>query len=624
MVSQTKKIRLTGISTSKMGRSLVKGALALAVLSIALTSQAQSLASIATFAPSNSFAVLTGVELRSISLNPSHVFGGATSTGTATLSEAAPSGGTTVTLASDNAAATVPASVSVPAGATSATFAVTTSSVGANTHAKVTGTVGSRSREAELEITTLSLTSVIITPKSVSGGASATGVVNLNGAAPSVGTVVTLTSNSASATVPASVTVASGATSATFAISTSAVASQTPVKVQATLGNKSETGELLIEPTVSFALALGATTVGGGSITTGTVTLASAAPAGGLEVQVSSDNSAVKVEKDIRISSGKTTGKFDVLTTGVATSTTATITATIGGVSETATLTVTPPALSGVTVESSNVGSGGSTHGSVQLSGRAPKGGIVVTLSSSSTSATVPASVTVTQGESQASFKITASVVTVATPVTITATAGTVTETATLSVNPLGLASVSAHPSSVDGGHAATGFVELNGPAGSGGVVVTLASSDPSTTVPASITIKAGHSSGTFQITTIPVSLQTPVTLTATSGAQSVTATFVVNPVTLDELELRPSRVVGGGTSTGTIRLSGPAPSGGIVINLASNSTVAAVPATVTIPAGQNSVAFTITTSTVTASTSVQITASLGTLNKTQNLNVTK
>ena len=587
--------------------SIVKGAFALAILSVALTGKAQS-----------------SIELRSISLSPSIVFGGASSTGTATLTKVAPSGGTTVTLASDNAAATVPASVSIPAGASSATFTVTTSAVGANTFGKISGMVGSHSRSAELEITTLSVTSVVITPSSVSGGTAASGVVNLNGPAPAAGTTVNLASNTSSVTVPTTVTVASGATSATFSIATTGVTSQFNAKVTATLGNKSVVGFLTVEPTVSFSVALAASTVGGGASTVGTVTLAAAAPAGGLQIQVSSNNAAVKVQPSIRIPSGKTTGQFDVLTTGVAKSTTATITASIGGVSETADLTVTPPTLSAVSVENATVGSGGATHGTVQLSGRAPKGGLVVTLSSNSSAATVPATVTVNEGEDQASFKITAGSVATATPVTITATAGAVSETASLTVSPLGLASISARPSSVDGGHSSIGIVELNGPAGVGGLVVTLASSDSSTTVPATITIAAGRSFGSFQITTTAVALQTPVTLTATVGTQSVTATFVVNPVSLEGLEIHPGHVVGGGTTTGTVAISGPAPSGGIVITLASNSASATLPTTVTIPAGQNSVAFTIATTTVTANTVVQITATYGSESKTQNLNVTK
>ena len=56
--------------------------------------------------------------------------GGADSTGKVTLSAAAPAGGAVVTLTSSNLnAATVPASVTVAAGATTATFAITTKAV---------------------------------------------------------------------------------------------------------------------------------------------------------------------------------------------------------------------------------------------------------------------------------------------------------------------------------------------------------------------------------------------------------------------------------------------------------------------------------------------------------------
>jgi hypothetical protein len=63
----------------------------------------------------------------SVTLNPATVMGGAPSTGTVTLNSPAPPGGAVVMLSSNNtAAATVPASVAVPAGATTAMFAVTT------------------------------------------------------------------------------------------------------------------------------------------------------------------------------------------------------------------------------------------------------------------------------------------------------------------------------------------------------------------------------------------------------------------------------------------------------------------------------------------------------------------
>lgn len=64
--------------------------------------------------------------LSSVSLNPTTVVGGSLSNGTVKLDNAAPAGGATITLTSNRALATVPASVSVAAGATSATFTVTT------------------------------------------------------------------------------------------------------------------------------------------------------------------------------------------------------------------------------------------------------------------------------------------------------------------------------------------------------------------------------------------------------------------------------------------------------------------------------------------------------------------
>jgi len=77
----------------------------------------------------------------SVGLSPGTVVGGAGTTGTVTLSSGAPAGGAVVTLGSSNTAvATVPGSVTVAAGATTATFAVTTVAVGASTQVMVTAT----------------------------------------------------------------------------------------------------------------------------------------------------------------------------------------------------------------------------------------------------------------------------------------------------------------------------------------------------------------------------------------------------------------------------------------------------------------------------------------------------
>jgi len=64
--------------------------------------------------------------LGAVSASPNPVTGGQAATGTVTLTAAAPSGGALVALRSASSAFTVPASVRVPQGATSATFAIAT------------------------------------------------------------------------------------------------------------------------------------------------------------------------------------------------------------------------------------------------------------------------------------------------------------------------------------------------------------------------------------------------------------------------------------------------------------------------------------------------------------------
>jgi hypothetical protein len=92
------------------------------------------------------------LSVASLALNPASVTGGSSSVGTVTLNMAAPSGGAGVFLSSSNAAATVPQSVVVPAGQTSASFTATTSAVSASTSATITASLGG-SKTAVLTIT---------------------------------------------------------------------------------------------------------------------------------------------------------------------------------------------------------------------------------------------------------------------------------------------------------------------------------------------------------------------------------------------------------------------------------------------------------------------------------------
>ncbi len=194
--------------------------------------------------------------LTSLSVSPGSVPGGSPATGTVTIAGPAPAGGVTVSLGSNlPGSASVPPSVQVPAGATSAAFPVTTFPVD-NTTVQLSASLDSVTQFAALGITRAAsgLTAVSLSPTSVIGGGSSTGTVTLGGAAPSGGTVVTLSDDSSAAVTPASVTVPAGATSRTFTVTTSAVPSSTSVLISGTSGGVTRTATLTVGPAATSTL----------------------------------------------------------------------------------------------------------------------------------------------------------------------------------------------------------------------------------------------------------------------------------------------------------------------------------------------------------------------------------
>jgi hypothetical protein len=94
------------------------------------------------------------VTLSSLTLNPTTVKGGTPSQGTVTLTGKAPVGGAKVKLGSSNTAvATVPAMLTVPANASSATFTVTTKGVSGNTKVTISASYSGVRKNATLTVT---------------------------------------------------------------------------------------------------------------------------------------------------------------------------------------------------------------------------------------------------------------------------------------------------------------------------------------------------------------------------------------------------------------------------------------------------------------------------------------
>ena len=159
--------------------------------------------------------------LAGVAVSPAGVIGGQSAAGVVTLTSAAPAGGIIVDLATGNPAVTLPANVTVNAGATTASFTVTTSPVTAASTATITASYNGVSKSASLAIAAPALSSLSLNPTAVVGGSSSTGTVVLSGKAPLGGIVVNLSSSKPSrASVPPTVTIVAGAASANFAVTT--------------------------------------------------------------------------------------------------------------------------------------------------------------------------------------------------------------------------------------------------------------------------------------------------------------------------------------------------------------------------------------------------------------------
>jgi len=115
----------------------------------------------------------TATSVSKLTVNPSSVAAGSSTTATVTLNAAAPAGGAQVKLTSSNAsAASVPASVSVPAGKTSVDFAIATGNVSVDTSVVITAsynnTVAGTVVSVQAAATPPSSISISISPSSAS------------------------------------------------------------------------------------------------------------------------------------------------------------------------------------------------------------------------------------------------------------------------------------------------------------------------------------------------------------------------------------------------------------------------------------------------------------------------
>jgi hypothetical protein len=367
------------------------------------------------------------------------VDGGTTVTGTLIISGPAPTGGTTVALASSSLSALVASSVTIPAGAMTATFTVTTNVVSNDTSAVISATVYGAKLKSTLSILGPKISSVTLAAASIASTTTTTGTVTLSTNAPVGGKVVNLSSsNAAVGSVPVSVTVAAGARTATFTVTAGSVVANTNATITATTNGSTGTATITVTPpaAVLATLTTNVSAATGGVLVTGTVTLTRAAPTGGAVIALASTpTTAGTVPASVTVAAGATTATFTITTRTVTAATTLTVTGTYLGVAKAASITVNPVrVVSALTLNPTSVRGGTNSTGTITLSGIATEA-VVVTLTSRTTAvARVSASVTVPAGSSTATFVITTLAQTATRTSVITARTGTTSRTATLSV----------------------------------------------------------------------------------------------------------------------------------------------------------------------------------------------
>lgn len=508
---------------------------------------------------------------------------------------------------------------------------------------------------APIAPTDVNLFAILAEPVNAYGGNRAHARVMLDNPAPAEGAVVTIATDLPQVNMPATtVTIPPGRTDATITDIATGPVPNNGVSVGiigdlfAGFANGRGQNSFGILP-ILYGASLSNESVIGGSSVRGTVTLQSPAPAGGTTVTlVSSDPELVRPPDTVFVPAGATDVDFTIPTNPVSVSTRVILevgTDVDGYRAPQVWLTLTPPgspapaaSLSSLILSQPSVPAGGTVTGTVTLTSPAPAGGAVVTLQGSMEGQViVPPSVTIPAGSVSATFTTTAAP---ETPfprwVFIQGHYGTSggSQARILEIDPAPgvptLLAIGPAGQDVIGGKSGRGSVALVIPAPAGGATISLTTDNPSVIhVPASVAIGEGNSAASFVIGTSPVSgLATGGNVTASAGGVSKSIFVNVTPdpnaaPLLQSMSISPANVSGGSTATGTVFLSSPAPAGGISITLStSNAAAAKAPGVVTVPGGQTSASYTITTSPVSSSASVTITAFYDTT-RSANLTVT-
>jgi hypothetical protein len=293
--------------------------------------------------------------------------------------------------------------------------------------------------------------------------------------------------------------------------------------------------------------------------------------------------------------------------------------------------------LSGISCSNLSITGTVSDPCTVTLTARAANGGVSVSLVSSAPAVTVPNIVTIPANATSANFQATATAVTVAQAVELWAMEDSIAEAATVQLN----AAVRTLSSSVN--NLVFGDVALN-TAATQTVTLTSAGSEPVTVASATLA-GSGYTlngpglpvilnPGQETVLTVqfdPTIVGTSTSMLTISSDDSSGAATVINlsgtgtegssgsggsggggaaqPAMLGALSCSAASITGSATDSCNVTLTEAAPTGGVLVNLASNNPAVTLPVTVVVPAGATTIGFAAAVTAVASAETATLTA---------------
>ena len=523
-----------------------------------------------------------------LSPNPLSLTVGSSGTLTATISPSPTTAGSLAVASNNTSIATVPGSVSFAIGQTSIPIPVSALSVG---NSQVTVSLNGGSASAVVDVSAVPPTVASLQPptETVTQGGTGSLTVTISAVQASATTVTLSSSVAGIASVPATITVPAGQTSAPIAVAANTAGTAV---ITASLNGSSAQSTITVTPNLPTIVSLLPATTSVDLGASGSLTVKiSAVQSSATTIQVTASPSGlVSVPATVIVPAGQLTATVPFTSTALGT---AMIQASLNGSSATSAVQVTPPPPAVVSLLPSPlplvVGANGTLMVTINI-GQQTNTEVAIAVDQP-TVVQVPAIVTVPAGQTQANFTVTALGTGSA---TVTATLNGTSKSAVVQVQPPPPQVISLLPNPLPLQQGATGSFTLTiNAAQLNDTTVPLSNSAPSIVqIPPTVTIPANQLSAAIPVTALLAGSATISASINSSTTSSVVQVTPPPPVVASLTTIPPdppgSALTRPKGAPGTLRVTlNRAPTDVTVVPLTSSATsVAQVPATVTVAAG--------------------------------------